>query len=60
MNLDINKKVLNLEKIGRKICSDLRNLQKERIILSREAKCLLREFERQETQRDHSKNKVIL
>ncbi|XP_047355514.1 uncharacterized protein LOC124951319 isoform X2 [Vespa velutina] len=59
MNLDydINKKVLNLESLGRKICSDLRNLQKERIILSREAKSLLREFEREETQRDHNKNK---
>ncbi|KAL2713841.1 hypothetical protein V1478_016398 [Vespula squamosa] len=57
MSLDINEKVSNLEKIGRKICSDLRNLQKERIILSREAKRLLREFEREETQRDHSKNK---
>lgn len=62
MNLDydINEKVSNLESLGRRICSDLRNLQRERIILSREAKCLLSELEREETQRDHSKkNKVI-
>ncbi|KAF7393635.1 hypothetical protein HZH68_010454 [Vespula germanica] len=57
VSMETFSSVLNLEKIGRKICSDLRNLQKERIILFREAKCLLREFERQETQRDHSKNK---
>lgn len=62
MNLDydINEKVSNLECLGRKICSDLRNFQRERIILSREAKCLLLELEREKAQRDNIKNKVIL
>ncbi|XP_043492447.1 uncharacterized protein LOC122517895 [Polistes fuscatus] len=60
MNLDydIKERVSKLGSMGRKICSDLRNLQKERIILSREAKCLLRKFEKEEPQKDRNKTTI--
>ncbi|KAK2588888.1 hypothetical protein KPH14_001750 [Odynerus spinipes] len=54
---DLKKKVSHLENIGRKVCLDLRNYQKERIILSREAKCLLREIEKGQSRRRYGKKK---
>ncbi|KAI4493124.1 hypothetical protein M0802_009674 [Mischocyttarus mexicanus] len=59
MNLDydVRERVSNLANAGKKICSELRNFQKERIILSREAKCLLNKFEKEEIQRDCNKTK---